>query len=145
MGMEVRFSNVDDVVVIEYEDAVVDSDAAFEVWRRKVIDGLQAKFEELGGRFPLAVDIDGLRLSRRFGARYSAEVAAPAANNFLSAIARYGASGRTTAVIAIEALNRANMGMSFARDERFTSNVFANRDEAIDFLRTVAPGVTAQG
>lgn len=137
--MEVRFSTVDDVVVVEYDGCIVDDDAAFDTWSAKVLEGMARKYDELGGRYPLAVDIDGLQLSRRLGARYSAEVATPAADRFLTAVARYGGSGRTMAVIAIEAHNRANAGLPFARDERYTANVFANRDEAIDFLRTVSP------
>lgn len=135
--MNVRFSTVDGVVVLEYERVVVDDDDSFEAWSQQVLDGMQRKYEELGGRYLLAVGLDGLQLSRAYGERYSAEIATPTVTNFVTAIARYGRGGKTRAVIAIEAHNRVNRGDTLARDERFAANLFADRDEAIDFLRNV--------
>ena len=68
------------------------------------------------------------------GERYSTEIAQHA-SEYVSAIARFGAAGRTTAVIAIEAHNRVNRGVPFATDERYTANLFTSEQEAVEFLR----------
>ncbi len=139
-GVEVVFSLDEQtgVVLIDYTDAVIDSEAAFAEWTDKLMTGFETMKRRLGGKYPLAVCIDGLSLTRRFGERYSKELAVPVAERYASAIARYGTSGKTTAVIAIEAMKRVLEHEAHSDEEAFQANVFANRSEAIAFLRQVA-------
>ncbi len=135
--MHVEFTLEDGIVFVDYTDAVIDSDARFDEWSGLLIPGFERMLATVGSKFPLAVCVDGLKLQRRFGERYSRELAVRVAETYASAIARYGRSGHTTAVVAIEALQRMEDDLPGGRDERYAANVFRDRAEAIAFLRQI--------
>jgi len=134
---DIRWLELERVIEINYVDVEIVDDETFDRWRDAVLAGLSEIRDRVGGRVPLIVCTHGLRLAAAMGARYSAELAMPIAHEFATIIARYGASGSTSRVVAVEAMRRAvNLPDPVARERAFGANTFGTREEALEFVRT---------
>ena len=94
------------VVEIAYEDVRIHDDASFEAWRDAILGQLQRITTEVGGPVPLLVGTSGLELHTNMGERYSKELAMPIAREYATIIARFGSTGVTSRVVAVEAMRR---------------------------------------
>jgi hypothetical protein len=128
------------VVDINYTAMNVVDEASFTYWR----SGLMREFRrcklEAGGKFPLIVNIDELKIDPEFAERYSSEVAAVVAAQFATAIARYGSRATTRVIVAIEAAKRSRAKTPHGREKAFKANIFDTREAAISFVRAAARG-----
>ncbi|MEM6289931.1 MAG: hypothetical protein AAGA54_01660 [Myxococcota bacterium] len=128
----------DEVIFIEYDDMQVEDDESFDRWRDAVFEGLEKVREQIGGRAPLVVSVDGLHLLSCMGDRYSQELAMPVAKEFATIIARCGDERQTNRVVAVEAMRRTlKMDDPVARAREYAANIFVSRDEAVSFIRSL--------
>lgn len=124
------------MVEITYKDVRIYDDVTFDAWRDAVLGGLESIVAEVGGPVPLLVGTAGLELHTGMGERYSKELAMPVAHKYATIIARFGDTGVTSRVVAVEAMRRTiNSADPLARAREFAANTFATRDEALEFLR----------
>lgn len=124
------------VVEITYEDVQIHDDASFDAWRDAVLGRLESITAEVGGPVPLLVGTGGLELHTSMGERYSKELAMPVAKKYASLIARFGDTGVTSRVVAVEAMRRTiNSEDPAARAREYAANTFATREEALAFIR----------
>ena len=125
------------VVEIAYEDVRIYDDASFEAWRDAILGQLQRITTEVGGPVPLLVGTSGLELHTNMGERYSKELAMPIARDYATIIARFGSTGVTSRVVAVEAMRRTVHSVDpLARAREYAANTFATREEALQFIRT---------
>lgn len=125
------------VVEIAYEDVRIHDDASFEAWRDAILGQLQRITTEVGGPVPLLVGTSGLELHTNMGERYSKELAMPIAREYATIIARFGSTGVTSRVVAVEAMRRTVHSVDpLARAREYAANTFATREEALQFIRT---------
>lgn len=129
------------VATIEYQGAVIDSDAAYEEWTAKLKVGFEEMKRRAGGKYRLVVDIDQLSIKAPFQKKYGQELAVWVAENFATAIARYGSRSDTRTVVATQAMKRAieHPGNKDVQGRAYAANMFDNREAAVAFV-TAHPG-----
>ncbi len=135
MEMRVTWHAELGVAEVKYRDMIVNDDATFDAWKNGILNQLQAVLDRLGHKFPLVVDITGLTLSKKVSQRYGDELAVVVAHEYATAIARYGPTGQTTSVIAVDTMRRALQTEDpLALERRYAANLFADRNTAVEFV-----------
>lgn len=138
--MEVRVTWDDDngVAVVNYVDAIIDSEPHYKEWEQKLILQLDKILAKEGNKFPLIVGIDGLSFSSEFESRYGKELAPMVAQKYASTIARYGKNVPTKMVVSNQAVRRIleHTSPESLRKE-YGANVFQTIDDAMVFIKAI--------
>lgn len=138
MKVNVAWDLENEVCVITYEDAKINSAAAYQEWQDKLLPQLDYILEKVGHKFPLVVGVDGLSFSKEFESKYGRELAPKVAHQYATAIARYGGDLKTRMVISSEAMHRIlEMASVDALKKEYSSNIFSNRQDAIAFVLVI--------